>query len=202
MRYFAMIDGEQRGPLELGELSAAGVGPDTYVWCKGMADWEKAADVADICRFYRRRIFDLMHPSASNKSPSLPAQTADTSLEQVPLRFRGMMRRAGVSPQDWKPQEPDTSVPPAPTLLLSVFLMLFCFPITGLVAVYYSFKARKAWAEAQRSDSPGEKPLFSESEREECRRAAHDYDRQAKMWIGITFFLGMIMFAFVGHRFF
>ncbi len=42
MRYFAMIDGERRGPFGLDELADAGVRPDTYVWCKGMSDWEKA----------------------------------------------------------------------------------------------------------------------------------------------------------------
>ncbi len=29
---------------------------------KGMSDWEQAADVADICRYYRQRIFDKLHP--------------------------------------------------------------------------------------------------------------------------------------------
>lgn len=46
MRYFAMIDGERRGPFELSQLADAGVRPGTYVWCKGMDDWEKAEDVA------------------------------------------------------------------------------------------------------------------------------------------------------------
>ena len=50
MRYFAMIGGEQRGPYELMELSEAGVTPETYVWCKGMADWQPASDVAEIGR--------------------------------------------------------------------------------------------------------------------------------------------------------
>ncbi len=60
--YFAMIDGERRGPFTLDALHEAGVTPDTYVWSKGMSDWEQAADVADICRYYRQRIFDKLHP--------------------------------------------------------------------------------------------------------------------------------------------
>ncbi|MDE6143194.1 MAG: DUF4339 domain-containing protein, partial [Muribaculaceae bacterium] len=35
MKYFAIIDGEQKGPFELEELADAGVRPSTYVWCKG-----------------------------------------------------------------------------------------------------------------------------------------------------------------------
>lgn len=206
MRYFAMIDGEQRGPFELGELAAAGVGPDTYVWCKGMADWQKAEDVADICRHFRQRIGDLMHPQP--KAPDAqPMQYEGFApgvdpYETVPLRYRNIVRRSGEIPGPPQVEGPDTSRPPTPTLFLSLFMTLFCFPITGLVAVYYSYKARVAWQESQRSESNNNRQLYNDSEREELRRKAHDYDRQAKMWIGITFFLSIIFYAFVSHRFF
>ena len=62
MKYFAIIEGEKQGPFELEQLAEAGVRPSTYVWCKGMADWEKAENVADICRMYRGRLYDLLHP--------------------------------------------------------------------------------------------------------------------------------------------
>ena len=58
-----MIDGKRCGPYELEELADAGVRPGTYIWCKGMDDWEKAEDVADVCRMFRNRLYDLMHPS-------------------------------------------------------------------------------------------------------------------------------------------
>lgn len=204
-----MIDGERRGPYELGELSEAGVRPDTYVWCKGMADWEKAEDVADICRYYRQRIFDLMHPSAkgpgsdsgSGASQAMAQPEADP-YAAVPERFRGIVRRSGEIPGPQAGDSPDTSAPPAPTLFLSIFLTLFCFPITGMVAIYYSYRARAAWHESMRSDSSQNKQLYSEKEREELRRKSHDYDRQARMWIGITFFLSLIFYALLGHKFF
>lgn len=189
MRYFAMIDGERRGPFELENLAEAGVRPDTYVWCKGMADWEKAEDVADICRYYRQRIFDLMHPSAA------PAPVEAAEVPQGPVDSLEALRNAPIAPP-----VTDTTRPPAPTLFLSLFLTLFCFPFTGFVAIYYSYKARKSWQESQRSESQNSRGLYDESEREKLRVQAHDYDRQAKMWIGITFFLGMIFYAFVGHK--
>lgn len=206
MRYFAMIDGERRGPFELTELADAGVRPDTYVWCKGMDDWQKAEEVADICRFYRQRIFDLMHPSASpaqvQSQPNEEQQmTADDPYADIPIRFRGMVRRSGEQPGPKADISPDTSRPPAPTLFLSLFLTLFCFPFTGFVAIYYSYKARAAWQESQRSQSDNNRQLYNDQERENLRRQSHDYDRQAKMWIGITFFLGMIFYAFISHRF-
>ena len=196
-----MIDGERRGPFELDELHSAGVRPDTYVWCKGMADWEKAEDVADICRYYRQRIFDLMHPSAVREQPAENVQPEEDSYESVPLRYRRMVEKSGTQPGPPLDTSPDTSRPPAPTLFISLFLTLFCFPITGLVAVYYSYKARAAWQESKRSESAGSSRLYDEKERENLRRLAHDYDRQARMWIGITFFLSLIFYAFITHKF-
>ncbi len=201
-----MIDGERRGPFELNQLADAGVRPGTYVWCKGMADWEKAEDVADICRHFRQRIFDMMHPSSNpvrvrTQVKSQQEADGEDPYAQVPMRFREMVRRSGENPDGFREEEPDTMSPPAPTLFISIFLMFFCFPITGLVAVYYSYKARQAWAEATRSESKQEKPLYTDSEREDLRRLAHDNERQAKMWIGITFFLGIILYTLVGHKF-
>lgn len=198
-----MIGGDRQGPFELEKLAEAGVRPGTYVWCKGMADWEKAEDVADICRFYRQRIFDLMHPSQSSppRQPE-PAPAEIDDLTDVPPGFREMVRRSGQRPEGKVSDSADTSVPPAPTLFISVMLTFFCFPVTGLVAIYYSYKSRRAWTEAERSESRQDKSLYTDAEREEYRRQAHDYGRQAKMWIGITFFLGMIFFALLGKKMF
>ena len=206
-----MIDGERRGPFELDRLSAEGVRPDTYVWCKGMADWDKAENVADICRYYRRRIFDLQHggiPAVGTHEGAEAAEQADEDTggdaedpyESVPLRYRAMVKKSGQVPGPVNEQPVDTSRPPSPLIFISLLMTLFCFPITGLVAVWYSYKARSAWQESQRSESPGSRPLYDDSERENLRRQAHDYDRQAKMWIGITFFLSFILYAFLGHK--
>lgn len=192
MRYFAMIDGERRGPFELSELAEAGVGPDTYVWCKGMDDWQKAEDVADICRFFRLRIFDLMHPSPQNGSGESEAEA--TPAADNPLTG---FRFGDLPPVE---SQTDNSVPPFPTLTLSILMTFFCFPITGLVAVYYSYKARATWQEAIGSESGPRQKLYDEAERARLRARAHDYARQAKMWIGITFFLSLIFYAFVSHK--
>lgn len=204
MRYFAMIDGERRGPFSLDQLSDAGVRPDTYVWCKGMDDWQKAEEVADICRHYRRRIFDLMHPSSPGTGSARDAEAAPAAdpYADIPPRYRAMARRAGIPPAGTAERRPDTSMPPSPTLFLAIFLTLFCFPLTGFVAIYYSYRARAAWTESLRSESKNDRKLYSDSEREQLRADAHDFDRSAKMWTGITFFLGLILFAFMGHKFF
>lgn len=206
-----MIDGRSSGPYTLDELAAAGVRPDTYVWCKGMPDWEKAEDVADICRYYRQRIFDLTHGGASRKAPEAGSdveqysETGDQDpYAMVPARFREMARKSGIPPESFAAdgEDSDISRPPMPTMFLAILMTLFCFPITGLVAVYFSFRARKAWEESRRSVAKGSRELYSTKEREQFQWQAHDFNRRAKMWIGISFFLGIIMSALVGSRFF
>lgn len=181
-----MIEGERRGPYELDELVEAGVGPDTYVWCKGMDDWQKAEDVADICRFFRVRIFNLMHP----------AKISEPEVEPQPEDLQTQLSTASLEPVY------DTSNPPFPTLFISILMTFFCFPITGLVAVYYSYKSRAAWAEAKAGESDKKNKMYDEGEREQLRRQAHDYARQARMWIGITFFLSFILYALISHKYF
>lgn len=209
MRYFAMIEGEQRGPFRLEELPEAGVRPDTYVWCKGMDDWMRADEVADICRLYRQRIFDMMHgglkpvaaPTPGNTEADSKSADENDPYSEVPLRFRGIARRSGIDPQSFRVEEPDTdtSRPPYPTLFLSLLVTLFC-SMTGLVAVYYSFKARRSWQESDRSGATGSKDLYTREERERLRREAHEYSRKAKMWLGISFFIGIIVTALIGSR--
>ena len=159
MRYFAMIDGERVGPLELSQLVEAGVRPSTYVWCKDMADWEKAEDVADICRYFRGHIHDLMHPSAPQPEP--PRDCAAGRMEGPPA---GDTR--------------DYSVPPRSMLFPAIVATLLCFPPTGLVAIFLSVKSSKAWKHGDRKD-------------------AHEVADAARMWMGITFFMGFIVYAFM-----
>lgn len=205
MRYFAMIGGERRGPYTLDQLAEAGVTPDTYVWCKGMDDWQQAADVADICRHFRLSIFDHMHPSAKPTGITDPCQlkegatTGSDPLADVPPSFRRMVEKSGETPGPRMPAD-DTPKAPAPTLLLSVLLTLFCFPVTGWIAIYFSWQARRAWEELNRSRTPREGKLYTPAERDQAARRLAEADRQARMWVGITFFLGIILMALVGHK--
>lgn len=204
MKYFAMIDGERRGPFTLAELHEAGVRPDTYVWCKGMADWEKAEDVADICRFYRQRIFDLMHPpsspASSIPSPDTSSQQSEDPYAAIPARFREYARRAGIDPSMFTPpQEEDFSRPPVSLITISIILIFFCFPPTGFIAFYYAYMCRKAWEECNRSANDKSKDFYSSEEKKEFARKAYNYERLAKMWCGITFFLGFIFYALLSR---
>lgn len=185
--YFAMINGERQGPFRPDQLRDAGVGPDTYVWCKGMADWEQAADVADICRFFRQHIFNLMHPVPATQPDREERQE---NLETPDLRFG--IRSAFPMPED-SPADLDRA--PASMLAPAILTTLLCFPLTGFFAIYYSVLSRRAWDDAIHSESKNGSKLYTNEERMECKKKAHDYARQSKMWVGITFFLGFIFYA-------
>ncbi len=184
--YFAMVDGERIGPLTLGALVESGVRPDTYVWTKGMDDWQQAADVADICRYFRQRLFDKMHPQAQmpvRREPKPEPEGVPTMLGTYPFPM----------PED---NVDNMTQPPVSLLVAAILLTLLCFPPTGFVAIYYSIMSRKAWDQISHSESPKGKNLYTDEEKKEYKRQAFDAARKAKMWIGITFFLGVILYSF------
>ena len=167
MRYFAMIEGERRGPYELAELADAGVRPDTYVWCKGMDDWQMAEDVADICRFYRQRIFDLTHPTrseiarpANSAPPRVVTDTSTPILEEEPV------------------------------------------PSTFPPVVIFSFKAKAIYTKYQMSLNENSRSLYSEEERSSLRAHAIETLRRARLWVWVTFFLSIILYAVIGKTLF
>lgn len=185
--YFAMIDGEQKGPFTLDELHEEGVRPDTYVWAKGMDDWKKADDVADICRYYRQRIFDRMHPSPKHPENENNVQSSREEFDEQKMR--------GLRGYPFPMPEEDPSRlqnPPMPTLGVAIAVLLLCFPPTGAIALYFSIMARKEW---DKSVEISEGKV--EGDADKFRRDAHNSARLAKMWIGITFFLGLIFYAFM-----
>lgn len=200
--YYAMLGETQVGPMTLDQLAALGVRPDTYIWCKGMDDWGRADENGDICRFFRQRLSELRHPVARPAEPAVPQEASDIQDDDysaVPPRFRYYVRKTGgPAPEaaDHDPADHDPAVPP-PAGMLPVALLtsIICFPVTGIVAVYFAVKARKFWAEAKRSDSRSSAPLYSDGERDSIRKQMADAVRQCKMWTGITICMGLILYA-------
>ena len=97
-----MIDGRQIGPIELDDIAEAGVRPDTYVWCKGMPDWQEASEVPDICRFFRLRLAGVLPPDGlpggkSQEQRMLEYQAEQEELiRQLPPMARNLVRKSGI----------------------------------------------------------------------------------------------------------
>lgn len=189
MKYFAIINGEQKGPFELNQLADAGVRPSTYVWCKGMQDWEKAEDVADICRMFRNRLYDLMHPESVEAERRMQqAREAEANITDpgTPPAFPTRFDRYLADSDSHIPtlEEIDTmqnkDVPPANILPIAIIATILFFPPTGVVAIYFAYKAKKTWKVG-------------------LHKEAHENCRSAKMWTGITFCLGLIFYALIAR---
>lgn len=212
--YYAMLGDRQVGPMTLEELADLGIRPDTYIWCKGMPDWERADENGDVCRFFRQRLAELRHPSPKSSLPATSAApdsgTTDTtpqrddSYDAVPPAFRYYFRKGDVpAPEkaDHDPADHDPSVPPPSGLLFfATVVTVLCFFPTGIMAIYCAFNARKAWEESNRSVSKSSNHLYSDQEREHLRATMADYVRKSKMWIGITLCAGLILYAVTFFR--
>ncbi len=204
MKYFAIIDGEKRGPFDLDQLPAAGVRPSTYVWCKGMADWEKAEDVADICRLFRGRLYDLLHPQAPAQENAPSAPTVPSGEEGAPSRFDRMLEETRLPSIEEIDARQDISQQPANMLPMAILVTLLFFPPLGIFAIYFAVASRRCWKKAGEMESAGgmKNPANGTLSATDWRRLAHDYCRAAKMWTGITFFIGLILYGFLISRLF
>jgi len=169
LKYYIITEtDEQRGPFRLEELADAGVTPDTYVWCKGMKTWKQAADVPDICRYWRNRLYNLQHPD-------LPAKGIPEELQRQQSPGVTRFQKYGIEMPDPAGIKTDINIKPADTLWPSILVTILCSWL-GLVAIYYSWQTNKNW-------NLGNHEL------------AHEQSRKAKIWLGISFFSSFIIMA-------
>lgn len=175
-KYFAIIEGEQCGPFGLEELVGAGVRPSTYVWSKDMADWMQAEEVAEICRYFRQSL------------SGVPVDTAPVAAqvnEDEETTRHGFRNYPPVN--DDLTDEQLSRRPLIP--LASAVLSLICFPPTAVVALYQSIRADRLWKRTLTESNPKDKRAL--------QALSHDASRLARMWLGITLSLGMVLYAFL-----
>lgn len=185
MRYFAIIDGRQQGPFTLAQLPEAGVGPDTYVWCKTMEKWRQAREVADICRFYRQHLAAVMHPGyapAPTDTPDAPGNTGPDLDDGFPPRWRHIVEKAGERPVRLPDEGPDLSRPPRYSLWESVVVMVLCCPPIGAAALWFALKSRRMWRAGRAAE-------------------AHDAARTARILVLSGCCFGLIIYAVIGNLF-
>ena len=172
-----MIEGVQRGPFVLEELAGAGVTPDTYVWCKGMDSWRKAEEIGEICRYFRQRLSGMHVPVTSEGNVERPISGSDNVDGDFPRHMRRFVEESGSGISKIEDSGADDDIRPRPMILEAILVTVCCFPITGIIALYFAWQTASCWKEGRKAKS------------REC-------SRKAKMWIGITFFLGLIAVAF------
>lgn len=163
MKYFAIIDGEQKGPYTLEELHAAGVTPETYIWCKEMPDWRQASEVGDVCRYFRQHLSGTL-PKRDGTAATVTSEAEDSRQEIFPE-----LPEAGYR---------DDNIEEAPRniLIYAVLATIFCCPVSGIMAILFSIRTNRLWKEGKKEES-------------------HDAFRKARLWTGVTFFLGFFIVA-------
>lgn len=199
-KYFVFWDGEQRGPYSAEQLVALGIRPGTYVWSKGMDDWQRADGVEEIRELFRKNITapsDDLKASRSDAGPmdtpdgnrnsegdlsasrktADPREAASENEGKEKKRIRGLRGLDLPTPEEIEAQE-DLNSPPQVSMTLAVLSLLLCFVPTGIAAVYFTYKAQKAWERQQKKES-------------------HEYERLAKMWLGLTVAFGIIFWTFL-----
>lgn len=179
-KYFARFDHATKGPFTLTQLVEAGVRPSTYVWCKGMDDWQRAEDIADICRAMRCTLAGLPIPG---EEPT-PQQKSNPESQQSAADNLSLRNFYGIP-------EPDIKIdydvkPQGISIMMAVVLSICCFPITGMVALWFAYKFQSLWKES-------EQPAIDPQTRHTLRVKAYEKARVYRMMIGITFSIGLIM---------
>lgn len=190
MKYYARINKENVGPLSLKELVEAGIRPSTYVWCKGMPDWQHAEDNPEICRAMRRYLAGLDPETGRDLSiantPSDETSSAEDNLPgNMPIGLRGIPEPPAQINYDVKPA--------GVSIFLAIIVTICCFPITGIVAIFFAMRCSTDW---KMSETSG----ISDKERDKYRKKAYEDARIYKMMIGISIFMGLIMVGFTFSR--
>lgn len=195
MKYFAMIDGERKGPYTLRELIDAGVRPDTYVWSKEMLDWQEARYVAEICRAFRQRLAGVAYNDTESDSPVFHREENKpepvTYNNDLPLSFRRYLNEESEGLEKLPDPEMLMQRPPRMLLAAAILVTLFCFPPTGILAVFYAVKGRRMWRESEKEGSVQGEKIANE---------ARALVTMSKMFTGISFFLGMILYSFLFYK--
>lgn len=186
-KYYVFIDGAQKGPYSLDQLKDIGIHPSTYVWSKEMSDWERADSVEEIRNLFRGHIERSRERETQTVAEPTPAATPPSQNESSEGKERrGVRRGAFYFPET--EETPDLSRPPQVSMTLAILSLLLCFPPTGIAAVIFTYKATKSWEESLKPGS---------ADPEGLRRKAHDYERLAKMWMGLTVAFGIIFWTLI-----
>lgn len=115
--YYVSSEGKQSGPISASDFKEYGISENTYVWCKGMAQWVKANEVDELKPFFEE-----------SSIPPIP-----------PVFVQGSTRETMASTQQEKLQKPENYLPYAIAATL-----LCCIPI-GVVAIIHANKVDTAW---------------------------------------------------------
>ena len=75
MEYYVVLNRERKGPFTIDQLKTMDLTPHTMVWCKGMPNWAKAQEVAELV--------EILKIENKEEAPDLPLELPDDVDEEV-----------------------------------------------------------------------------------------------------------------------
>lgn len=124
--FYIDASGQQKGPIPPSQFSMFNVSADTLVWCKGMADWQRAGAVDELKAYFGN--------DANGATPPPTPGTAGTAGTASGAPCDNAYHSMGSG-------TPNQSMPCPPSNLVwaIVSTILCCLP-TGIVAIVYACK--------------------------------------------------------------
>ncbi|MCM1076128.1 MAG: CD225/dispanin family protein [Bacteroides sp.] len=175
MKYWIIIDGVQKGPYSLDEVtSTPGLNPSTPVWHEGLSDWTTAAAIPEIVAHFSQ-------PNPWNDPTANRDYGQQSQADRRAFYGQNPYGNApyGNAPYGYNQGNGNGTPPPMPDnyLIWSILATICCCLPTGIIAIIYASKVSPAY---YRGDY----------------MAAMDASSKAQMWLIISFVAGLICAPF------
>lgn len=136
MQYWAYINGEQKGPMELDQLLALNITHETLVWREGLETWIPAKDLSELSTILVTPVTNEIVPppvsqnTASNQQIAQPEPApANTPAQEYPRYAPGQ--------QPYNEYRMPIPCPPT-NLVWAILSLICCCQVFGIVAVVYA----------------------------------------------------------------
>ncbi len=142
MKYYYLIDGEQKGPASVEELINSGVKGDTLVWRQGMDDWKRASEVEELHDVIEQ---NTPPPPPVNSRSTMPPPRTKSETSQVASTDNESGHTASNATKNL--QEPTNY------MVYAILATILCCMPLGIVSVIYANKANTSWGAGKYSES-------------------------------------------------
>lgn len=131
--YYVDRQGWQHGPVEKDQLKSLGVTAETLVWCEGMPEWRRAAEVADVAA-----LFQTVQGIPLKTPPPLPGSNKTQTPPPLPTFGKSAVNCDNVCTDPGYPK-------PKTYLWLGILTTILCCLPFGIVSIVYGSKVDTAW---------------------------------------------------------
>lgn len=183
MQYWAYIDGEQKGPMELDQLLALNITHETLVWHEGLETWIPVKELSELSTFLNTPTANEVVPPPIANNTTYNQQTPPGPGVQEPTQAPAYNQEYPRYAQGQQPYQ-NHSVPPCPptNLVWAILSLICCCQVLGIVAVVYAAQVTS---------------LYNTGKYEASRKASNN----AMIWSIASIALGIVCYvvsAFVG----